>query len=33
MSQELKLQQKCQDIAALIMADEQGLMDGADEEG
>ena len=33
MSQELKLQQKCQDIAALIMADEQGLMDGADEDG
>ena len=32
-SQRLKLQQKCQDIAALIMADEQGLMDGADEEG
>lgn len=31
-SQELKLQQKCQDIAALIMADEQGLMDTADEE-
>ena len=32
MSQELKLQQKCQDIAALILADEQGLMDGEDEE-
>lgn len=31
-SQELKLRQKCQDIAALIMADEQGLMDGGDED-
>lgn len=32
LSQELKLQQKCQDIAALILADEQGLMDTEDEE-
>lgn len=31
-SQELKLRQKCQDIAALIMADEQGLMEGTDKD-
>lgn len=31
-SQQLRLQQKCQDIAALIMADEQGLMDSAEDD-
>ena len=32
MSQELKLRQKCQDIAALILADEQDLLDSSFDE-
>lgn len=32
MSQELKLRQLCQDIAAQIMVDGQDFLDGADEE-
>ena len=31
-SQELKLRQKCQDIAALILADEQALLDGFEDD-
>lgn len=32
MSQELRLRQKCQDIAALIMADERDLLSGGSDE-